>query len=493
MTQAAINSLVDELARIYSGHSIALPNGSYPNQCTVPVQGYYVPRITGQPAPSMYADRADGWGVVMPYQLTSFFRHENYQPGKAYPKGTILMWNSPHIAIVMSHNGSNIASVFQQNADPDGSPCKVVNREINNAWHTCNYALIPIVEAPAPAVPQGPPYHVIANYPEGRKIVTNKQPTNKWGMNYAEFSYMAAHPIMSVPKDTPLMMAELLQHDNGRQYYREAGNVDGYNTEDCDDYIPPAPPKTTPAAPLPMKLVENYELLTTVMYFGSAADAQIRKNPISTINKGTYIVYGWLDGVVNITKDNMKSGYWINPKDNVAPVVKAEEPKVAPKITEVITKAAESMPGPAPVVTNDWREQAAKLRANLSLFNLDASPVYYYSTNHEALDIFDMTGRVDEKKQDLAYVTLKPNSHHIAMVGTVDVQDPDGERRRYVLPEKYYGKDMFYLAPMSLFKKERLEGIIQAINDIKASDYLTAAQARIKLAIQGFNSKIKKG
>lgn len=149
-TQTDIDNLVNEIVNQYTNQNIAY-YGSYQGQCTVPV-AYYVEKITGiSPVPGMYADRADGWGVSFPGQLAPYFNHEAYQAGKAYPRGTILMWNSPHIAIVLHSDGSNNVQVFEQNADPDGSACGTKNRVVDNSFHTCTYALVPVIQVEAPA------------------------------------------------------------------------------------------------------------------------------------------------------------------------------------------------------------------------------------------------------------------------------------------------------------------------------------------------------
>lgn len=151
--QADIDNIVNQIVNDYTGRSIAY-FGSYPNECSVPV-AYYVDKLRGtSPVPGMANNRADGWGVSFPNALSPHFVHETYQPGRVYPRGTILMWNSPHIAIVLHSDGSNNVQVFEQNADPNGSVCGTKNRIINNAYHTCTYALIPIISVPpSPPIP----------------------------------------------------------------------------------------------------------------------------------------------------------------------------------------------------------------------------------------------------------------------------------------------------------------------------------------------------
>lgn len=224
-TQADIHTIVDEIVRIYDTQLIAFPNGNYRGQCSV-VVAYYVERLTGEVAPHMANDRADGWGTNFPAELGFSFRHERYQPGKAYPKGTILIWNSPHIAIVLSSNGGATVAVFEQNADPDGSPCHSAIRTVNNQFHTCTFALLPIVNdpipivSPAPIIPLPPPpppappfapvaapstdkYGVLVAVPG---YTTSNQAANRLNSsttvsNGLYFVYNRAHGMLNVTRD----------------------------------------------------------------------------------------------------------------------------------------------------------------------------------------------------------------------------------------------------------------------------------------------------
>lgn len=142
--QADINDIVNELVNTYSGQTIAY-FGSFPGESVVPV-AYYIDKLRGtSPMPSLPNNRADGWGMEFPDSLTPYFTHEVYEVGKQYPKGTILIWNSPHLAIVICADGSNTADVFEQNGDPDGSPCGIKSRIINNEQRVCTYALMPLL------------------------------------------------------------------------------------------------------------------------------------------------------------------------------------------------------------------------------------------------------------------------------------------------------------------------------------------------------------
>lgn len=149
MTILDVANAVNQIVNKYTGQTIAMPNGTYKGQCSVPAVEY-VMALTGLPftsIPPMAGDSAEGWGLSFPQALASYFTHEPYQAGKAYPKGTLLIWNSPHIAIVLSPPTSNTVDVFEQDADPNGSPCHSATRTINMSTHNCVYALVPITTA----------------------------------------------------------------------------------------------------------------------------------------------------------------------------------------------------------------------------------------------------------------------------------------------------------------------------------------------------------
>jgi len=142
-SRSDISNIVDEIVEQYRGQRISY-FGSFLGDARVPVL-YYVDKLRDtSPAPAMYNNRLDGWGIEFPIGLMSLFTHEEYQTDKAYPKGTILIWNTPHIAIVVSSDGTNTVKVLEQNAELDGKPCGVRDRTVNGQRRICTYALVPI-------------------------------------------------------------------------------------------------------------------------------------------------------------------------------------------------------------------------------------------------------------------------------------------------------------------------------------------------------------
>lgn len=154
-SQLDISNILDEMVRQYRGQVITY-FGSFPGESIVPV-AYYVDKLRGtSPIPSLVNNRADDWGTNFPSTLAPLFTHEAYQTDKKYPKGTILTWDTPHIAIVIYSDGTNTIKVFEQNANPDGSGCHIKDRIVNGNRQTCSYALVPIVSVVPPhLLPKG--------------------------------------------------------------------------------------------------------------------------------------------------------------------------------------------------------------------------------------------------------------------------------------------------------------------------------------------------
>lgn len=99
-------------------------------------------------------------------------------------------------------------------------------------------------------------YTVVENYPNGKQVKLNKQPTQLWGMNYA-FAYMVDHPVETHNQGEVWTVTNKVHHEDGYDYYRREGQVDGFNVLDCDDYTPPAP---LVIPPLPPKVYTSNEV-----------------------------------------------------------------------------------------------------------------------------------------------------------------------------------------------------------------------------------------
>lgn len=336
MTQTDVDNAVNAIVNQYTGQTIAY-YGTYPGECTVPVADY-VEKLTGHsPVPSMAGARADGWGVSFPTALAPFFTHEAYQAGKVYPRGTILMWNSPHTAIVLHGDGSNTVQVFEQNADPDGSACGTKSRVINNSYHTCTYALIPIVTADAPPAPA---YTLEPFDPRTMQLTSN---ASIWDLTTPQANVAVAN----YDNGYQFTAQGRALHQDGRTYYMPDVTVPhGFLEENCMDYVPPAPtpPPTTTIqnyTPQAVPPAQKYPLVTTVPTYDTAGNAATGVKPSGTFPAGPdYYIYDQQNGLylLNITNMAQKaSGKWVNGKDNVLPP--APPKPVATPVTDTTWKA----------------------------------------------------------------------------------------------------------------------------------------------------------
>lgn len=99
-----------------------------------------------------------------------------------------------------------------------------------------------------PAPPPDPKYIVVETYDPVRTIQLNKQPTYLWGMNY-DFDFMKDNPVETHNAGEIWEVDNMVQHQDGYNYYRRPGQIDGFNIQDCDAYTPPSPEQ--PAEPTP--------------------------------------------------------------------------------------------------------------------------------------------------------------------------------------------------------------------------------------------------
>lgn len=91
-----------------------------------------------------------------------------------------------------------------------------------------------------------------------KQVITNKQPTTKWGMNYGNFQAMNDNPIARVDAGTVMTVVQIVHHAIGYNYYRtDVNDPDGWNVLDCDDYVAPVAPPPPPAPVEPAKPFED--------------------------------------------------------------------------------------------------------------------------------------------------------------------------------------------------------------------------------------------
>lgn len=187
------------------------------------------------------------------------------------------------------------------------------------AWATYEHSAPQAVIAPE-AVPT---FTVVEEYPGGKQIQLNKQPTNLWGMNY---SNPGGQPPVEVHNAGEIWtVTNKVHHVNGYDYYRREGQIDGFNVLDCDDYVEPVPepvPYIPPAAPVPVTRAETYTLLTALPYYDAPQVAINRGKQTGALPAGIYYVWGKEGRAYNLSTSNMTNeGRWVDTIENKAPVV----------------------------------------------------------------------------------------------------------------------------------------------------------------------------
>lgn len=376
-TQTDINNAVNSVVNTYIGQRSSY-HGLYAGECTVPAADY-VEILTGSMVPSMYGNRADGWGVQFPAQLAPYFTHETFQPGKVYPFGTLLLWDSPHISIVFHSDGSNTVQVFEQNADPDGSPCHIASRVVNNSYHTCIYALVPIITADIPE-PPALPYSISKDPTPDGKIFPRQMQLKKDAFRYN----CTTNPTTDEGIDAKglIFTAEgILTHVDGYPYYMpNINDPSGFLVQDCQDYVPPTPVPVPVQAPVQLATAApavtapntsaTFVVKTNLNGYSSPGNALTSKPPVTmTFTPTTYYIYSSLNGMLNLTTKAGTPGAWVNPTLNV--VVPPPPPAVSPLPTAVAN--------PLPKVDNSWK--------SMTPLRSDRKPVeFVFETNYTIYD-----------------------------------------------------------------------------------------------------------
>jgi hypothetical protein len=174
--------------------------------------------------------------------------------------------------------------------------------------------------------PGAPPYTISAMEPKRMVVAANHY---KWNLAQPNFDAIVANPITESGSGVEFTATAVLTRPdlpNYRWYLEDTNTPHGWNTLDCSDYVAPAPlpapaaPYVPPAAPITAPPAKKYKLLTTVKYYGNSSDAQFDKNPISTLAAKEYYEFERGSSTVQLGDDNMTPKYWVNTKDNVAPI-----------------------------------------------------------------------------------------------------------------------------------------------------------------------------
>lgn len=184
LTQTQINQAVDSCVTKYQGQQVAFLG--YPGQCLSLVKQYIKDTYDIAP-PASGNGEGSGYYTDLPAPLQEYFTKENWVSGQAYPKGSLVVnVATDHIALLVA-SGPVDATVFEQNADPDGSPA----HEAQRANSRLDGVLVPIVattdvvttaapQTPTAAATQSQTYQVLSTikgYREASQAAARANPT----------------------------------------------------------------------------------------------------------------------------------------------------------------------------------------------------------------------------------------------------------------------------------------------------------------------------
>lgn len=224
-------------------------------------------------------------------------------------------------------------------------------------------------------IPQAPEITFQRTTFSSPKWVQPRAGVHKWDLNliHPTFQAVADNWVDTATGEPRQVQGMLVRSDFPQyQYYLEDINQNyGWNVADAPDYIPPAP--KPPAAPEPIPLAEKYSLVTTVMYFPTAKDAQERRpTAISSVDKGEYYVVGRDEQAVKLSKDNKSDIGWVNTFDN-----KVEQPKVI----EVATPQVATLPVDPPP-SHDEMVDASDNSVPVATF-ISTKKFFYINPDHQ--------------------------------------------------------------------------------------------------------------
>lgn len=416
MTQTQISTILNNFITNTPTNAPLSAGGDTGGQCTaVPIKFY---QLLGWPTPPMANDSANGWGTNFPSELAPYVTHQPYQAGVVYPEGTVMMWSSPHIAVLAANgDGSNTVKVFEQNADADGSYPHLFNRTINEPpYHEATYVLIPIISNPPPPNP--------VTYESTTQVtmLTNKSPTTWWELGNTTTDINNFKVAASLSINTPFEVGGYAHNVNFPQYTYAmsaadfaactSGNTVNNNGINVLDLSPVPPAPVNIPVPVTPSLVNSipkvqapdmtpYPVLVALNSYTSAANALTRSGTVTVLSPSdaTNVYYKFnpdMNGMMSLTKTPGQSmQWWINPADNVVPVPTPTKPVAEPWPTESIAPApTPAVETPEPVtstVTTSWK-------ATYKAFNKENKPVPYKSL---------VTGEVDDLETKRPWLPVK--------------------------------------------------------------------------------------
>jgi hypothetical protein len=129
MTTAERDFLLNAFVNETNGRRLDYPAGKYLGECLSGCKRW-LDRIAGRMvAPASGNGWGDGYYSNFPAPLANYFDKVVYSNGVNYQAGSFVIYaKTHHIAIWIKDNGNGTHLVYEQNADPDGSPMHYSNR-----------------------------------------------------------------------------------------------------------------------------------------------------------------------------------------------------------------------------------------------------------------------------------------------------------------------------------------------------------------------------
>lgn len=258
------------------------------------------------------------------------------------------------------------------------------------------------------------PYTLAAIDPKQIEIRVD---THRWNVTIPDLATMLSRPISAASAGEIIVVNQICNHQDGIQYYIPAdGNLSGYDTRDCENYIPPTPePITVPTPPAGAYTVagQQYEVIVPIETYLTATNAGNHISPGDKFDPGTYYIYNVYptnDNLINISQTAGKPGAWINKLDNVKFVF------TPPPEPEVLV---------AETVDTSWQESYVAF----------PKPVAYVSVKDIMVNDLTGVGKSIELKQ---YTSGSSTNGRVSVSGTVTKDsilyyrartnnDPDGK------------------------------------------------------------------
>lgn len=343
--QSQIDDLLQQLIGQYAGQRVDYYG--FAGECLSLGKRWFDVVSNGHLNGPMMAPPAAAWGsdwwAIPPEAISSLFDKVAYDPNASYPAGSIGVNTATHHVFILINNnpGHPTATVFEQNADPDGSAAHSAQRLKSMIDGVL------VIKAATPALPDPYTAHWYAA-PVDKVIKVN---THRYDLkSYRDITAMAQNPVGPAYAGDRFSAAGIADHVDGHQYYFTAdASTTGWEVNDCTDYVAPAPVYTPPAAPVNVPKITYYDLVTTVMWFRSSQNANDRYNAQGTLDKAQYIELKRDGNAVQVVRNNTdKTTYWINDKDNV--LLQAEA-ATAPVVATVMESPTVNVVAPVVEVT----------------------------------------------------------------------------------------------------------------------------------------------